>query len=73
MKNKTVVDSAALHYANLAIFAERDGDYEKASEQWHRAAEASLKLDTMLLYRQASERCERRARESVNRPDKELV
>ena len=66
MKKKTVVDSGALYYANLAILAERNGDYENASRQWHRASEASLKPDAMLLYENASDRCERRAREKMN-------
>ena len=69
MKKKTVVDSDASYYANLAIFAERDGDYEGAGKLWHRASAASLKPDVMLLYAEASMRCERRAKEGVGKPD----
>ncbi len=70
MKKKRVIDAGALHYANLAIFAESDGDYEDASKHWHSASQASSEPDSILLYEQAAVRCERRAKERMGKPDK---
>ncbi|MDR3566536.1 MAG: hypothetical protein P4L43_00755 [Syntrophobacteraceae bacterium] len=69
MKKKMEIDSIALHHANLAVFAERDGDFEGAGKQWHRASEASFRPDAMLLYKEAAMRCERRAKENKGKPD----
>lgn len=63
MKKEKVADTNALCYANLAVVAEREGDYESAGKQWHNASEASLKPDSKLLYAQAAMRCEKKARE----------
>lgn len=73
MKRNRVVDARALHYANLAILAERDGDYQDASTQWHRASEASLEPDTTLLYEQAAFRCERKAKQTMSATEDNVV
>ncbi|MGC8491361.1 MAG: hypothetical protein ACP5SH_06460 [Syntrophobacteraceae bacterium] len=65
MKKEKVADTNALFYANLAILAEREGDYENAGKQWHNASEASVKPDSKLLYAQAAMRCEKKAREKI--------
>ena len=62
-KNGTAVDSARLYYANLALMAEQVGDYEDAAKQWRRAAGASLKPESIVLYEEAAKRCERRSKE----------
>ncbi len=59
----TAVDSSTLYYANLAIAAERVGNYADAAEQWRKASGASLKPESIVLYEEAAKRCERRSKE----------
>jgi hypothetical protein len=61
----TAVDSGILYYANLAVMAERTGDYEYAAKQWRRAPGASLKPDSIALYEEAAKRCERRSKKET--------
>lgn len=68
-----MIDSGVLYHANLAILAKRVGDYEDADKQRHRASEASLRPDGMLLYEQAAVRCERRAEGRMGKPDNKGV
>jgi hypothetical protein len=62
-KKGTEGDTVHLYYANLAVVAERTGNYEDAAKQWHNASGASLKADSILLYKEAAKRCERRSKE----------
>ena len=62
MKKRTEIDAIALYHANLAVLAEREDNFEDAGKLWRKASEASLKPDATLLYKEASMRCERRAR-----------
>ena len=62
-KRSTEVDSCTLHYANLAVLAERAGNYEDAANQWRAASGASLKPDSIVLYEEAAKRCERKSKE----------
>ncbi len=68
-KKGSAVDSMRLHYANLAVLAEQAGNFEDAARQWRRASEASLKLDSTLLYEEAAKRCERKLQESSEKAD----
>ena len=63
----TAVDSGILHYANLAVMAERTGNYEEAAKHWRRASGASLKPDKIVFYEEAAKRCERRSKEETGR------
>jgi len=69
----TVVDSGILHYAHLAVMAERTGDYEDAAKQWRKASGASLKPDKIVLYEEAAKRCERRSKEKTGEADNKPV
>ncbi len=62
-KKGTEGDSVYLYYANLAVVAERAGNYKDAAKQWHSASGTSLKPDSILLYEEAAKRCERRSKE----------
>ena len=59
--------SGILYYANLAVMAERTGNYEDAAKQWRRASGASPNPDTMVLYEEAAKRCERRSKQETGR------
>ena len=64
-KKSTEVDSCTLHYANLAVLAERAGNYEDAARQWRVASGASLNPESSALYEEAAKRCERRLKEKI--------
>jgi len=55
-KKGAAVDCGTLYYANLAVLAERAGNYEDAAKQWRRASAASLKPEAMALYEEAAKR-----------------
>ncbi len=59
----TPAGSEYLHYAGLALVAEKTGNYEEAAKQWRKASDASSKLDSAVLYEEAAKRCERRSKE----------
>ncbi len=65
-KKGTVVDSEALYYANLAVMAEKAGNYEDAAKQWRKASEGSLKRDAAGLYEEAAKRCERKSKKKLD-------
>jgi hypothetical protein len=61
-RKRTSEDSRRLHFANLALTAEEEGNYEEAAEQWRKASGASLNRGNVILYEEAAKRCEQRSR-----------
>lgn len=56
-----------LQYANLAVLAEQAGDYADAAKHWREASQASVKIDSIVLYEEAAKRCERRSKENFDK------